>query len=407
LHRDLDVARIARLQKGVITRAQLDRCGIGRGGIAYRLRCGRLHRLHPGVYLVGHGVAAEGARELAAVLACGQGAVASHDTAAALWGFRRVERGPVEITIPTRHRASRPGIRVHRTAALAAGEVRRHDGIPLTAPARTLLDLAQALDDRALERAVDEAIVQRLASERELRAAVAGAYRRPGTGRLEALLGREAALTRSEAEERFRELMAAAEVPAPVLNARIAGYEVDAYWPGQRLAVEIDGFRFHASRAAFERDRRRDAALQAAGVRVLRLTWRRLQGAPMAVVATVVQALAAGTGRQSLFPATPAAEGHFKRIAPRPGLCPERRRGRDGPWLLSSGPLRRGPLNRSAKATPPRRRGHSTAPLERPPLRRGTARAPLKPAAGRSCTHPGSCLRASAAALRRDGCGGR
>ncbi len=226
----------------------------------------------------------------------GRGAVASHETAAALWGFRRGAAGPVEVTVPGRHRASRPGIRVHRTAALASGKVHRRQGIPLTAPARTLLDLARVLDDHALERAVDEAIVRRLVRERGLRAAVAGAHRRAGAARLRRLLDGAPTITRSHAEQRFRELMRDAELPSPILNAQVGGYEVDAYWPDRRLAVEIDGFRFHGTRGAFERDRRRDAALQTTGIRVLRVTWRRLDGAPAAVVATVAQALAVASG---------------------------------------------------------------------------------------------------------------
>jgi very-short-patch-repair endonuclease len=304
---DSAVGALASAQHGVVSRRQLALAGLGRGAIEHRLRQGRLHVVHRGVYLVGHRAAPPWANEAAALLACGDGAALSHATAAVVWRLldpgpadgvdaRHPRRAPIEVTVPPGRRSlPRQLLRPHRTRELGAGEVAIRHGLRVTSPARTLLDLSATASERELRRAVEEALRTRLATAAELAALVASRARRPGTKALRELVTRDEApaLTRSEAEERLLELVRGAGLPAPVTNVRVGGYEVDALWRDRRLIVEVDGFAFHSTRAAFERDRRRDADLQALGYRVLRLTWRALQRDRDRVIAQLAQLLAA------------------------------------------------------------------------------------------------------------------
>lgn len=179
-------------------------------------------------------------------------------------------------------------------ARLDPCDVTAREGIPITTPARTLLDLAATVERRELERALAEAEVRRLVSPQQLADLLAVASGRRGATALKALLRNQGgpSLTRSEAEERVLALVRAARLPMPQTNTRIGRHEVDLYWRDERLALEVDGYAFHSSRTAFERDRLRDAELQAAGLRVMRVTWRQIVDAPEAVVARLAQALA-------------------------------------------------------------------------------------------------------------------
>jgi very-short-patch-repair endonuclease len=228
------------------------------------------------------------------VLACGRGAVISHHSAAgSVWRMLDVRFEPIDVTIPRSNRR-RPGLLVHRSRILAPEDRRVVRGIPVTSPERTLIDLAETADDRELERAYDEALTQRLMTTASFTAAVQRARGRRGTRRINRLVGRdtEPAITRSEAERRLLELTRAAGLPAARTNVAIGGYTVDFEWRAQRLIVEVDGHQFHSTRSAFERDRRRDAGLTAAGYRVARVTWRQLESEPLAVVARLPAALA-------------------------------------------------------------------------------------------------------------------
>ena len=199
--------------------------------------------------------------------------------------------GPVHVTGPE-NSGSRPGIRFHRTRFLAPADRRTKDGLPLTAPARTLIDLAGELSERDLERALDEALIRRLLRERDLLAALERSRPRAGTARLRALVGEGLSngATRSEAERLFRRILRSAELPAPEFNVRVGPYLLDALWAEHRLAAELDSYRFHGSRVPFETDRVRDADLT--GFKVLRFTWRRMTRRPEAVAATVARELA-------------------------------------------------------------------------------------------------------------------
>jgi very-short-patch-repair endonuclease len=288
---DSRVAVLAARQHGVITRAQLAALGLSDDAIRRRVCAGHLHRVHRSVYAVGHPRLTRHGRLLAAVVSYGDRAVASHRSAAVLWKLLP-ERGPrVDVTVPGGGgRGRRGAIIVHRSA-LPAGDVTVRDGIPVTTPVRTLVDLADVLPRRALERAMDEAAYLRL----DLRALRPVPGRR-GAGQLRRVLAGHAAgstRTRSELEELLLDLCRRAGLPEPELNQTIEGYEADFIWREARLIVETDGWAAHGTRAAFEWDRRRDAEHTAAGWRVVRITIRRLEEEPEAVAEQLLHLLAA------------------------------------------------------------------------------------------------------------------
>jgi hypothetical protein len=218
---------------------------------------------------------------MAAILAAGPRAVLSHRSAAALWGLRPSANSSVDITIPGSKRP-RPGITFHVTN-LQADEVAPLAAIPVTSISRTLLDLAAVLDRRSVERAMEQAEIQRATDPLSLPALLARYPRRRGTAAIRAILVASKAgstVTRSELEERFLAFIAACGLPRSELNVPLAvrgGYvEADCVWRDARLIVELDGRAVHGTTASFERDRARDRALNIAGWRVIRITWRQL-----------------------------------------------------------------------------------------------------------------------------------
>jgi very-short-patch-repair endonuclease len=217
---------------------------------------------------------------MAAVLAAGPGAVLSHRSAAALWGIRNTDRTAIEVIAP-RH-CRRPRIEGHR-GTLLPDEIDRERGIPVTTPARTLLDLAAVLAPEKLERAINEAEVRRLTSPLPLDALVARHPHRRGTKTIRRILedrGVGDTITRSDLEDRFLALVDANGLSRPKMNEPLGPYEPDAHWPAQRLVVELDSYSIHTTRRAFDSDRERDRRLQAAGYRVVRITWRQLTYEP-------------------------------------------------------------------------------------------------------------------------------
>lgn len=286
------MADLAARQHGVVAHRQLVGLGLGPKAIQYRLAKGRLHGLHPGVYAVGHRSLSRHGRWLAAVLACGSEALLSHHAAAALWGLGRREHARVDVTAPGRSRHGMPGIALHRVRRLHPDDRARREKVPVTSVPRTLLDLAEVLRSRELARAFEEAERLRLLDLRAIDALVQRSRGRRGLRPLRHLLAdlAPAPPVRSELERRFLELRHKHDLPAPAVNALVAGYEVDMVWRHERLVVELDGHAFHHTRAAFERDRRRDAALALAGYRVVRFTWLRIAREP-AAVADVVKRL--------------------------------------------------------------------------------------------------------------------
>lgn len=282
------MARIAAGQRGLVTRSQLVAVGLTRSAISRRVARGHLHRLHRTVYAVGHTALPPFAVELAALLAAGPGALLSHGSAAVVWGLLAAAPGPVHVTCPGSHRRTVRGITIHATA-LEPGDRRRHHDLAVTAPARTLLDLAHQAPD-VLPRALNEALVQRLVRPAELDAVLR--HGRPGTTRLRTALDDGPTPTRSTAERRLLTLLGRGDLPRPRTNDHVLGHEVDAHWPEARVVLEFDSFAFHAPRAAFERDRLRDARLTAAGYAVVRVTWRQVTERPEAVAARLAAVLA-------------------------------------------------------------------------------------------------------------------
>jgi very-short-patch-repair endonuclease len=271
---DAAVAERAGKQWGVISREQLVALGAGRGAIERRVRTGRLHRLHRGVYAVGHRALRWEGHALAAVLACGSGAVLSHRSAARHLGLLQSDATRIEVSAPPTRRGA-PEIRLHRSRVLDAAPTTTHDGIPVTTVARTLLDLAATVRPEQLERALAQAERLRLYDHRAVLAASDG---HRGRARLLATSAREPRFTRNDFEARILALVREAGLPEPLTNTVLSApdhsrLEVDLHWPAHRLIVEADGFETHGTRSAFEADRARDAALQAAGYRVLRFTW--------------------------------------------------------------------------------------------------------------------------------------
>jgi very-short-patch-repair endonuclease len=294
---DARVAVLAAAQHGVVALRQLRTIGLGTGAINHRVRCGRLHRLHRGVFAVGHDRLSRQGRWMAAVLAMGDGAALSHVSAAALWGIRSSAANRIHVTVPTTAgRKHRDAIVLHRSRTLHAVDVEHVDGIAVTSIARTLLDVAGMLAAGPVERAVERSLELRLFDMRELRALIDADPTRPGArmlDRIVATMHDEPVLTRSEREAFMRDLCDARGLRRPEVNSRIDGSEVDFFWRAQRLIVETDGHETHGTRTAFERDRARDARLTVLGYRVVRFTHRQLVYERERVAATLVGLLAA------------------------------------------------------------------------------------------------------------------
>lgn len=291
---DREVTRIAEVQRGLIHRRQLIQAGIGHDGIQHRLRGGRLHKLYRSVYVVGRPRLEPLAAAMAAVMQADGNGVLSHRTSGAIWGMVDAPESPIELTVAGNGLRSRRGLIVRRVNSLSAADVRIRKGLPVTSPARTLLDLAAVLTIDELESALAIARRRKLATDAEIRAAIDRARHSKGVATLRMLLsdGTHPRLTRSAYERKLLKLVNAAQLPEPIPNAKVEGIEVDLYWPKQRLIVEFDSVAFHSDRKAFERDRLRDQKLIAAGYRVLRITARQLDTTPEAVIARVAQALA-------------------------------------------------------------------------------------------------------------------
>jgi predicted transcriptional regulator of viral defense system len=287
---DKVVARLAERQHGVVAARQLAAIGLSRNAVSARAQAGRLHRVHRGVYAVGHPVLTVNGRRMAAVLAAGPGAVLSHASAAALWEIRPTSATRIDVSVRSAAgRGKRPGLRIHRTPTLQADEITKHQGLRVTTPARTLLDLAATLTPRALERALDEAEVKQLYDRSSLDALARAHSGERGARALTQALDEdgEPTLTDSELEELMLALCADHDLPRPQPRAWVAGLRVDFLFAASRLVVETDGYRYHRTRRAFERDRERDAILARAGYRTLRFTHRQLTRYPASVAETI------------------------------------------------------------------------------------------------------------------------
>lgn len=291
--RDAKMAVLAGRQHGVVAYGQLRRLGLSARAIEYRLRTGRLHRLHKGVYAVGHAAVTAEGRAFAAVLACGPGAVLSHWSAAWLWGLLRRPPDRAQVTAAG-DRQHRPGIRVHRVKGLHPHDVRRHQRIPVTSVARTLLDIAADAKPRQLTRAVNQADRRGRLNRRAVHELLERNPRRSGSRALRAAIAMvdpSTRRTRSDLEAAFLGLLRRRRIEPPLVNAIVEGHEVDMYWPRQRLIVELDFYDYHRTPGEFATDRLRDAVLKTKDHEVLRVPDAWLERDPDAVADTVEELL--------------------------------------------------------------------------------------------------------------------
>lgn len=301
---DERILALASRQHGVVTRSQLLAAGVAVGAISHRLKKGTLQSLHRGVYRTGP-ITARFQPEMAAALACGPEAVLSDLTAAGIWDMMspRQPDSPVDVAGPRSLRGPASGVHLHRRGTLEDDEVVQRHSLPLTTPARTVLDLAAQLDPYQLERVLARALARNLVTVDAVQAMLLRHPRRKGCRTLRMILADATgpALTRSEAEARCLALLRKGGVPRPRTNAVVRGLEVDFFWPDRGVIVEVDGYTFHSHRNAFENDRRRDSILAADNLLVIRLTWRQIQNEPEKVLVRLGMALGArtrGPGRE-------------------------------------------------------------------------------------------------------------
>jgi very-short-patch-repair endonuclease len=253
---------------------------------------GRLYRYHHGVYLLDPPERVSRITlMMAAVEACGAGAVLSHRSAAELWEFLPPHEGHLEVTVVAHNAGNRPGIRRHRVPELDAADIRTRRGVRVTSPARTVLDNAR---DPDLEELIATALDKGRVTRRQVEQAIARSQTRRGVGRLRALFDQDGGprRTRSWGERRLLSLIRQAGLPVPLTNRLLYGFQVDAVWPDLKLVIEIDGYEFHRGRRSFEDDRARDATLVAHGYRVIRFTATQLRDEPLMVLARLAAALA-------------------------------------------------------------------------------------------------------------------
>lgn len=279
---DVRVAEIAMEQHGVVTLRQLEEAGLGRRGASRRVAKGQLHRLHRGVYAVGHRAPTHHSRWMAAVLACGEGAVLSHHSAAALWELLKPIRGPIHVSVPTTSGLKkRSGIHLHRCPSLGdrppsppspadrggrgRGITRRHN-IPATTIQRTINDLEDSVAPYLLRRAKRQAELKGI--------------------RLE---GSEGKRLRSDLEEDFLALID--RLPPPEANVKVDRYEVDFLWRQAELVVEVDSWTYHRGSVGFHEDRARELRLRERGFTVLRFSEAQIEEEPARVAGDVARAL--------------------------------------------------------------------------------------------------------------------
>jgi very-short-patch-repair endonuclease len=283
----------------VISRNQLLALGFTPDAIKHRLAIGRLHRVRRGIYSVGRPEVDSHGRWMAAVLACGEGAVLSHSSAAALWRIGFEQRDLVEVSLPSSSRRRRPGLRIHRRPSLAERDLTREYGIPVTIPIQTLIDMALRLDRRGIERMINEADKYDLVHPPGLREALDQRTGEPGVACLRDILDRRTfRLTKEELERRFLPLARKAGLSVPLTGQWVNEFEVDFYWPDLGLVVETDGLRYHRTPAEQARDRLRDQAHTAAGLTQLRFTHEQVRYEPEQVLA-VLRATAAQISSRS------------------------------------------------------------------------------------------------------------
>jgi len=298
---DLEIAWVANRQHGLISLEQLEGIGMDRRTAAARERSGRLHRIHRGVFSVGHVSSTPEAALLAGVLACGPQAVLSHGSAAKLWGFWKADDTAIHVISPNRRGRAPTGIVPHRDGWLPASDRTELRRVPCTAVARTLLDLAAVLPPWELRKALGEAEAMRIVNHSQLRLQIRRGRGRRGVARLRRLLDEihpQNNRSRSELERMFLHLCLQVGLPQPEVNVslQVQGRTLkpDFLWRDQRLILEADSRRFHDTDTAFFDDRRREQRLQVAGWRVSRFAWEQVEFEPHVLAETVRRLLSQG-----------------------------------------------------------------------------------------------------------------
>lgn len=286
------LAALAERQHGVVSVGQLKELGYSRDRVRWSVRTGYLHAIDRSVYAVGHTNLSAHAQCFAAVFACGPGAVLSHYSAAWLHGLARWKPAPFHVTGPVARRPRLP-VRIHRARRLMEVDRASIEGIPTTAVPRMLLDLGAVLRYEQLEKLVERSEERGLFDLRAVEELLARTVGHHGHKRLRRAIAlyMPSGFTRSGLERRFLELVIAAGLPRPHTNYFEHGFELDCYWPEHRFVVELDVFETHGTRAAFERDRKRQEDLLLVGIEMIRVTGPRLQREPEEVVRRVARLL--------------------------------------------------------------------------------------------------------------------
>lgn len=292
---DIRLGEIAARQHGVVSLRQLEGLGLSRYAIAKRAKKGRLHRVHQGVYAVGHKGLGWHGRWMAAVLACGEGAVLSHGSAASLWGLLKPTEGPSHVSTPsTSGRTTRRGIHIHRCPSLRTPSPAEPSPSPSCSPGRggrrgrLLTTHRHNIPTTTVERTIEDLRASSLIPPHLVRRAI----RQAELNGLK-LDGIETDRTRSDLERAFLALFRRHRIPPPEVNPKIGRYEVDFLWRDERLVVEADTWTYHRGSVAFEDDHERDAVLRRAGFAVLRFTDRQLEAEPDRIAADIRSELAA------------------------------------------------------------------------------------------------------------------
>jgi hypothetical protein len=264
------LARMARRQHGVVTRKQLLAAGVSSDEVQWRLREGGLIPVHRGVYRVGHRAPSIEARYHAAVLACGEGAVLSGMAAAYLWGLIKGSAPPPEVTAPNRRMVK--GVRTRHARRKQTEQTTRH-GISITTVPRTLVDISSLLSLPDLARACHEAGGLHRTTPRQVEVVLTNRPNTPGAKQLRKVMYGDVHVTLSALERKFLKRLREAGLPEPVMNRKAGQRRVDCRWPQHRLTVELDSYRYHSSRHAWELDRRREREARARGDEFRRYTY--------------------------------------------------------------------------------------------------------------------------------------
>ncbi len=289
------IAAVAALQRGRIARRQLDAIGVNSSSVTWRVSRGLLFPSLRGVFVVGHSAPMELAPETDALLSVRDGAALSHWSAAALLGLWTPAPRQIDVVVDDQKGANNPEVCVHRSRILESHDVWIRQGLPVTSPARTLLDIAVTATYRQLEIAFDRGIVEKTVAPSHVRDVLDRAGGHRGRARLAALLDRErggTTVTASHPEERMLALIRSAGLPAPQVNFPFQGYKLDFYWPDARFVLEVDSHRFHSSRYRLQRDRTKDNVLRRANIEAMRIMDSEIVERSHGVVADVTRELA-------------------------------------------------------------------------------------------------------------------